>query len=256
MQANIFDLNGRTALVTGGSKGLGRAMAWGFARAGAEVMITSRHQDELEVSAEKIADDTGSKCHYQVADMTRREHVRSLADVSVQIMGKVDILINNAGGNCPESIDEITDESWDRIVELNLTSCMALTRALSPQMKLRKWGRIIHISSIMGLGSKERRNTYSATKSALIGLCRANALDLGPYNITANCIAPGPFITDMPGVLLTSEEKQEFSDRTALGRWGNPEELVGPALLMASEAGSYITGTVLVVDGGVLCKTF
>jgi NAD(P)-dependent dehydrogenase (short-subunit alcohol dehydrogenase family) len=122
-------------------------------------------------------------------------------------------------------------------------------------MKERRWGRIIHISSVLGLGSKAGRNAYSATKAGVIGLAQANALDLGPFGITVNCIAPGPFLTDLPKNLLTEAEKQQFSDRTALGRWGQPDELMGPALLLASDAGSYITGTVLVVDGGVMAHT-
>ena len=137
-------------------------------------------------------------------------------------MGRVDILVNNAGSNTPQAIDKITDEAWDRIVELNLSSCMALTRALVPQMKERRWGRIIHISSIMGLSSKEERNAYSATKSALFGLARASALDLGAFGITVNCLAPGPFLTDLPGSILTDEQKKVFADRTALGRWAQP----------------------------------
>jgi len=127
---------------------------------------------------------------------------------------------------------------------------------LVPQMKQRKWGRIIHISSIMGLTSKTGRNVYSATKAALIGVARSMALDLGPFGITVNCIAPGPFLTDLPGTVLTAEEKQTFADRTALGRWADPRELAGPALLLASEAGSYMTGTTITVDGGVVCKSF
>ena len=133
---------------------------------------------------------------------------------------------------------------------------MALTRALVPQMKERRWGRIIFISSIMGLASKEERSAYSATKSAVIGLARSCALDLGPFGITANAIAPGPFLTDLPRSLLDEKQQQVFADRTALGRWGEPHELVGPALLLASEAGSYITGATISVDGGCLVKTF
>jgi NAD(P)-dependent dehydrogenase (short-subunit alcohol dehydrogenase family) len=139
-------------------------------------------------------------------------------------------------------------------MEINLNSVMALTRALVPQMKARHWGRIIHISSVMGFISKEGRNVYSATKSALLGLCRASCLDLGAHGITVNCIAPGPFLTDLPGRLLSDEEKREFSKQTALGRWGDPQELIGPALLLASEAGSYITGQTIVVDGGWLAR--
>jgi NAD(P)-dependent dehydrogenase (short-subunit alcohol dehydrogenase family) len=133
---------------------------------------------------------------------------------------------------------------------------MALTRALVPGMKQRHWGRVIHISSIMGLSSKEGRNAYSATKSALIGLARASALDLGAFGVTVNCIAPGPFATELPMTLLGPEEQAAFAARTALGRWGQPEELAGPVLLLASNAGSYITGSVLVVDGGILCRVF
>jgi NAD(P)-dependent dehydrogenase (short-subunit alcohol dehydrogenase family) len=166
----------------------------------------------------------------------------------------VDILVNNAGTNKPEAIDVINDAEWDNVLEINLSSIMVLSRALVPQMKQRRWGRIIHISSVMGFLSKERRNIYSATKTALIGLARSMALDLGPFGITVNCIAPGPFLTDLPMSILSDAEKKEFSQHTALGRWGEPRELIGPALLLASDAGSYITGETLVVDGGFLTK--
>jgi NAD(P)-dependent dehydrogenase (short-subunit alcohol dehydrogenase family) len=256
MSHALFDLTGRVALVTGGSKGLGKAMARGFAEAGANVVISSRHESELKSAMAEIQEGTKVKVAYFVADMTKRDDVRKLAKDALAAMGKVDILVNNAGSNLPQAIDQITDEAWDQIVELNLSSCMALTRALVPQMKERRWGRIIHISSIMGLASKEERNVYSATKSALIGLARASSLDLGAYGITVNCLAPGPFLTDLPGSILSDEEKKVFAHRTALGRWAQPRELAGPALLLASDAGSYITGTVLVVDGGSLVKTF
>jgi NAD(P)-dependent dehydrogenase (short-subunit alcohol dehydrogenase family) len=131
---------------------------------------------------------------------------------------------------------------------------MTLTRALTPGMKERRWGRVVHISSIMGYVSKEGRNIYSATKTALIGLARSEALDLGPYNVTVNCLAPGPFLTDLPAKMLSEAEKQEFARRTALGRWGDPKELVGPALFLASDAASYVTGTTLVIDGGYIAR--
>jgi NAD(P)-dependent dehydrogenase (short-subunit alcohol dehydrogenase family) len=256
MNNPLFDLTGKIALVTGGSKGLGKAMARAFAEAGADVVISSRHEDELRTALPDIRSGTEARGEYLVADMSRRDDVRRLADEALKRMGRVDILVNNAGSNNPQPIDQIGDADWDHILELNLTSCMALTRALVPQMKSRRWGRVIHISSIMALASKEGRNAYSATKAALIGMARASALDLGQYNITVNCLAPGPFLTDLPGSLLSDEEKQVFASRTALGRWGDPRELAGPALMLASEAGSYITGAVLVVDGGTLCKTF
>jgi NAD(P)-dependent dehydrogenase (short-subunit alcohol dehydrogenase family) len=256
MKNNLFDLTGRTALVTGGNKGLGKAMATAFAQAGADVMIASRHADELKKTADEIHAAAGSRVEYAVADMSRREDVLNLADVAQKTMGKIDILVNNAGVNCPQPIDEIRNEDWDRLFEINVTSCMSLTRALAPGMKERLWGRVIFISSMLGLSSAAGRNAYSATKSALLGLARATALDLGPFNITANCIAPGFFATDMPLSILTQEQQQAVAAKSALNRWGRPDELAGPALLLASEAGSYITGSVLLVDGGTLAKVF
>lgn len=254
MTPKIFDLSGKAALVTGGSKGLGKAMARGLAEAGADVVISSRSEQELQAALKEILHGTGRRGKYFVADMTRRDDVRRLAQQSLDALGRIDILINNAGTNVAQAIDQIKDEDWDRVMELNLNSVMSLTRALVPQMKSRKWGRIIHISSIMAFLSKERRNMYCATKAALLGLARASAIDLGQDGITVNCIAPGPFLTDLPKSMLSKEEQQAFADRTVLGRWGDPKELVGPMLLLASEAGSYITGQTIIVDGGFMVK--
>jgi NAD(P)-dependent dehydrogenase (short-subunit alcohol dehydrogenase family) len=254
MATNVFNLSGRVALVTGGSKGLGKAMARALAEAGADVFISSRHENELQAALKDILDGTGRKGRYAVADVSRRDEVQRLARAALDQMGRVDVLVNNAGTNKPQAIDTITDDVWDNVMEINLNSVMALTRALVPQMKERRWGRIIHISSIMGTVSKEGRNVYSATKSALMGFARASALDLGPYGITVNCIAPGPFLTDLPASVLSDAEKKAFADRTAVGRWGDPKELMGPVLLLASDAGSYITGETLVVDGGYLSR--
>jgi NAD(P)-dependent dehydrogenase (short-subunit alcohol dehydrogenase family) len=254
LTSQLFNLTGKVALITGGSKGLGKAMARGLAEAGADILISSRHEDELNQALDEILSGTTAQGGCLVADLSRRSEADRLAAAVLEAVGKVDILINNAGTNKPEAIDAITDATWDQVMELNLNSVMALTRALVPQMKERRWGRIIHIASVMAYVSKEGRNVYSATKSALLGLTRASALDLGPFGITVNCISPGPFLTDLPASVLSAEEKQAFADRTALGRWGDPKELVGPALLLASEAGSYITGQSLVVDGGYLVR--
>ncbi len=251
---DLFNVKGKVALVTGGSKGLGKAMARGLAEAGADIVISSRHENELKPALDEILRGTDRKGRYIVADMSKRAEVLRLARTTLEQMGRVDILVNNAGTNIPQAIDQIKDEDWDAVMEINLNSIMVLTRALVPQMKSRGWGRIIHISSVMGFISKEGRNAYSATKSALIGLARANALDLGRYGITVNCLAPGPFLTDLPARLLSTEEKEEFSRLTALGRWAEPKELIGPLLLLASDAGGYITGETLVVDGGWLTR--
>jgi NAD(P)-dependent dehydrogenase (short-subunit alcohol dehydrogenase family) len=254
MPSPLFDLTGKVALVTGGSKGLGKAMARGLAEAGADVILASRSEADLRKALDEVLAGTGRRGRSVVADLSRRPEAGRLAQAALAALGRVDILVNNAGSNKPQAIDAITDEAWDEILELNLSSVMALTRALVPQMKERRWGRIIHISSVMGFLSKEKRNSYSATKAALLGLARASALDLGSFGITVNCIAPGPFLTELPGGLLSEAEKRAFAERTALGRWADPKELVGPVLLLASEAGSYITGQTLVVDGGYLAR--
>jgi NAD(P)-dependent dehydrogenase (short-subunit alcohol dehydrogenase family) len=252
---DLFGLSGRAALVTGGSKGLGFAMAKALASQGAAVCLAGRDESQLRESCAVISRDTGSTAAYVVADLSDRDESRRLASAAVAALGKVDILVNNAGTNDPQPIDEVSDDTWDRILELNLSSYMALSRAVIPGMKERRWGRVIHISSIMGLASHAGRSVYSATKAGLIGMAKAAALDVGPYGITVNCIAPGPFLTDLPRRVFTPEKIEAVSQRTALLRWGETSELMGPVLLLASDAGSFITGSVLVVDGGALART-
>lgn len=248
----LFDLTGKSALVTGGGRGLGKAIARVLAEAGADVMIASRSAEELTAAAAEIGAGVSGRIEWMSADMSDRAQVKGLAGEAEKRLGKVDILINNAGINNPQPIDEIDDAVWDKNVEVDLTACMALMRALVPGMKARQWGRIIGTSSVLGLGGRLHRNVYCSTKAALIGLSKASALELGPYNITVNCICPGPFLTDMPMKLLNDADKKKFSDRTALQRWGHPREIAGPVLMLASEAGSYITGEALVIDGGVM----
>ncbi len=256
MKNTIFDLTGRTALVTGGSKGIGNAIAGGLAQAGADLFLCSRNEESLKSAAEAIRERSDVRVEYAAADMANRDDVNRIAEEAVSRLGKVDILVNNAGWNIVQAIDEIRDEDWQYLVDLNLTNVMALTRTLVAGMKERRWGRVIHISSIMALGSTPGRNAYSATKAALIGLANASALDLGPFGITVNCIAPGPIATEMPMSILSQEQQDSLAAKTAVGRWGNPDDLIGPALLLASEAGSYISGACLVVDGGAMSRVF
>lgn len=249
-----FNLKGRTALVTGGSKGIGKAIARGLAELDADVMICSRHQGELEAAAAEIRDGLNVRVEWAVADLSQRSEAEDLAGAAMERLDKIDILINNAGSNRPQPVDGIRDEDWDYLFELNLNSAMALTRALVPGMKKGGWGRIIHVSSIFGLGSVPERNAYSATKAALIGFAKSSALELGPNGITVNCLAPGPILTDLPAKVLTEDQQAVWARACAAGRWGEPDELAGPAMLLASDAGSYISGEVLVVDGGALAR--
>ena len=217
-------------------------MATIFADAGAEVVISSRHEDDLRTAAAEIREQTAAQTEYVVADMTRREDVRRLAAACLDLKGKIDILVNNAGANLPQAIDQIRDDDWDRLVELNLTSCMVLTRALVPGMKQRRWGRIIHISSIMGLASTAGRNVYSATKSALLGLARATALDLGAFNITVNCIAPGPFATSMPMTILSAGATGRISRPHGPGPLGSARRIGGSGLAAGKRGGQLYHG--------------
>ena len=254
MYENLFNLSGRVALITGGSRGLGKSIARAYAEHGAQIVICSRGENELKAAAAEIGAGLTTRVEWITADLADRTEPQRLADEALKRFGRVDVLVNNAGGNQPQRVDQITDEAWDRIIELNLSGIMRLTRALLPQMMERQWGRIIHTSSVLGLGGKKERNVYSATKAALIGMARSSALDLGPYGITVNCIAPGPFLTELPLGLLNDEQKLEFTNRTALKRWGRPEEIAGVALLLGTDAGSYITGSTVLIDGGALAN--
>ena len=250
----LFDLSGRTALITGGSKGLGKAMALGFGMYGADLLICSRHANELESAADEIREATGRRVEWLKADLSNRGDVASLVTAAHDHFDTIDILVNNAGSSNPQAIDTIEDNAWDDIVQLNLSSCMALTRAFVPGMQSRGWGRVIYVSSVVAMAATPGRSVYAATKAGLIGMARVQAVELGGSGITVNCIAPGPFLTDMPAANLTEDQRQLIGQRTALKRWGKSNELVGPALLLASEAGSYMTGSVVVVDGGILAN--
>jgi NAD(P)-dependent dehydrogenase (short-subunit alcohol dehydrogenase family) len=256
MLKELFNLSGRTALVTGGSKGIGKAVARGLAEAGANVAISARHEEELKKAKAEIGGGLNLKVEYFIADMNDRDQVKKLAKEVLAKFGRCDILFNNAGSNKPQALVDTTDEVWDTIVELNLTSCMLLSREIVPAMIKNKWGRIIYTSSIMGLASNPARGCYSATKAALIGMARAQALELGPHGITVNCLAPGPIATDLPMTLLSPEQKKVFAERTAVKRWGQTIDMVGPVLLLATDAGAYVTGNVILADGGILCRTF
>ena len=252
---SLFDLSGRNALVTGGSKGLGLAMARALAQAGASVGIAARHAGELEASLAAILEGTAARGAWLVADMAHRDQVEELARKVTEALGPIDILVNNAGINRVSPIDGVRDADWEEVLAVNLTAPMILSRALAGPMKQRGWGRIIHISSVFGQVSRGCRNAYSASKAGLIGLTHSMALELAPHGVTVNAILPGPFETPLTATMHPDPAaRQWFTDRVPMGRWGRPEELVGPLLLLASDAGSYITGTSMAVDGGWMAQ--
>lgn len=251
--SRLFDLSGRAALVTGGSRGIGRALARGLALAGADVAIAARTESELAAALPEILAGTGRRGTYVAADLSDRAEAARVAGHALAELGRVDILVSNAGASVPERVDEIRDESWDSVLGAHVGGAMALMRALVPGMKERRWGRIICTSSILGFQGRERRLGYSAAKGALISMCRSAAVELGPFGITVNTLAPGPVETDARRWLSPSEVRAA-GERTALERWADPEEMVAPVLMLAGDGGAYVTGTTLVVDGGWIVK--
>jgi len=246
-----FNLSGRVAIVTGGSKGLGEAMADGLASAGADVLITSRHADEAAAAAEKIAGNHGRKAVGIAADVSKPEDADAMVARAMTEFGKVDILLNNAGINIRGPIDELTFEQFQQVQATNVNGVWLATRAVVSHMKQAKSGRIINVSSTLGIVGLANRTSYSASKGAVLLMTKTLGLELAPWNITCNAICPGPFLTPMNVPIADTEEaKKNVIGATALGRWGRMEEIQGVAIFLASDASSYMTGSHITVDRG------
>src|SRR5678815_345520 len=247
----LFDLIGRTALITGGSKGLGQAMAAGLASAGADVMLVSRHLDQAQCAAEEIARDFGRKAFCYEADVTIPEQVEAMLAKAERELGKVDILINSAGINIRGPINELTPDQFTEVMSINVTGTWLCCRAVLPGMRARKWGRIINLASALGLVGLAGRTPYTASKGAVVQMTRTLALETAADGVTANAICPGPFLTEMNLPIADTEDGKKFVvGATALKRWARLEEIQGAAIYLSSDAASYVTGAVLAVDGG------
>ncbi len=248
---DLFRLDGRRALVTGGSKGLGRVMAQALAEAGAEVAIASRTLSDCQQAADEIAAATGRRTAAFAADVAQEADVLRLAAEIERALGPVDILINNAGINIRGPIAEISASDFTAVMQTNVNASFLCAKVFGAPMAARGWGRVINLGSIMSVISLPQRASYATSKAAILGLTKTLALEWAAQGVTVNAICPGPFATDMNKQLMNDPVKyKDFIARIPAGRWGELHEIAGLAVFLASDASSYVTGSALFVDGG------
>ncbi len=246
-----FRLDGQTAIVTGGSKGLGLAIAAGFASAGAKVMLVSRNADQAIEQAAEISEHYDLDAVGHSADVTDPDAVEKMVQSAMVRWRRIDILVNSAGINIRGPIDELTAEQFSEVMQINVNGTWNCCKAIIPGMKKVKSGRIINLASTLGLVGLANRTPYASSKGAVVQMTRALGLELAPFGVTCNAICPGPFLTEMNIPIADTEEAKKFIvGAVALERWGELEEIQGSALYLASKAGSYTTGSMLTVDGG------
>jgi len=248
-----FDLSGQVAVVVGGTTGIGRALALGLADAGADVVVTGRRVEMINEVAAAIAA-RGRRTLRVPTDVTNPAALRALNAACVEEFRAVDIVVFAAGTTKRTRSLAVTDDEWNAIIETNLTGMMRTYQAFAPDMIARGRGRLIAIASIASFVGLMEVAAYTASKSAVAGLTRALAVEWAPSGVTVNAIAPGVFETDLNREILKGPRGQEFLTRTPMRRFGRVEELVGAAVYLASDAASFVTGQLLVVDGGLLAS--
>jgi NAD(P)-dependent dehydrogenase (short-subunit alcohol dehydrogenase family) len=243
-------LQGKIALITGASKGLGKAMALSLSQAGATIALASRDEAKLQGVKQEI-ESSGGRAEVFVADVKDEQQVEKLeADVAARL-GNIQILINNAGINIRKNLIDFSLSEWQSVLDTNLTSVFLMCRKFVPHMRGTGYGRILNMTSIMSHVSMPQRSAYSASKAAVLGLIRALALELAPEGITVNGISPGPFGTEMNQALMQNPEvNAQFLATIPVGRWGKIEDIGTLACYLCSDATSFITGTDIVIDGG------
>lgn len=242
MLRNKMNFEGKIAIVSGGTQGIGKAICELLQEKGCNVITTGRKIDPKRLKNK-------NRLKYLPLDLLDHKSIASFVKI-VKDLKRVDILINNAGINIIESIDEINEENWNNIMKVNLTGPMLLIKAIAPYMKKNNSGKILNVSSIWGISSKEKRAAYSASKSGLLGLTRTASLELASYNVLVNAICPGFTMTDLTKSTLTEPEIEDLSKQIPLGRFANTREIAEVAVFLCSDLNTYITGQTITVDGG------
>lgn len=246
-----IDLTGRVALVTGSTRGIGRAIATALAKAGARVAVTGRDQAKAEAAAAEIAAIAGVEVRGYAADVAEVAQATALVEAVEKDFGQLDILVNNAGLTRDNLMMRLKDEDWDAVIDANLRGAFATCRAATRGMMKRRWGRIINVASVVGLIGNKGQVNYAASKAGLIGMTKSIAKELASRNILANVVAPGFIETDMTAA-MTPEARASMSAGIPLERLGTPEDIAGMVVVLASDLTGYVTGQVFVVDGGLV----
>ncbi len=250
-----FRLDGRKALVTGGTKGLGRAIADALAEAGADVAVSARDGEAAARVAREIGAANGRKTLGIAADVSVAAQVDALVGKVVESLGGLDILVNNAGINIRGPIEQLAESDWDAVIDTNLKGPWLCCRAAAKVMKARKWGRVINVSSMLGEISMPGRTPYASSKGGLTLLTKTLALEWASDGINVNALCPGPFATEINTPLLNDPAaKAQMQANVPLARWGDPAELGPAAVFLASEASSFMTGATLFIDGGYTAR--
>jgi len=244
-------LTGRTAVITGSGRGIGRAIAVAFAQMGANVVLNSTAASAAAGAVYEELRQMGLAAAVSYGDVRSAEDVKTLCRTAADAFGGIDILVNNAGVTRDKPVAMMSEDDWDDVLDVNLKGAYLCTKAASRYMLKGRWGRIINITSVAGVTGNPGQANYSASKAGLIGLTKATARELAPRGITCNAIAPGFIVSRMTGS-LPETVKEKYLDRIPLGRPGTPEDVAGAACFFASELSSYITGQVLIIDGGMV----